>query len=242
MFIQNRLGLIESTETMLSQQNRLTKVTNNLANVDTPGFKKEDVTFWEMLFQANDGRQRVGKAIKDVTDFSLGALQETGNPLDFAISGEGFFRVQTPDGVRYTRAGSFTVNNQGQLVTPNGHLVLSGGGAIIIDGNEVSVATDGSISVDGQEAGTIAISRFTNPAALIKEGQNLFAAPDEAGEGPAAAFSVKQGYVEKSNVDVISAMTALIDLNRAHATQQKVIQTFDAMDERAISRVGKLNS
>lgn len=242
MFIQNRLGLIESTETMLSQQNRLTKVTNNLANVDTPGFKKEDVTFWEMLFQANDGRERVGKAIKEVTNFTPGPIQQTGNPLDFAIGGDGFFRVQTPEGVRYTRAGNFTVNNQGQLVTPQGHVVLSDGGALVIDGNQVSVAADGSISVDGQEAGALSVVRFNDPSALQKTGQNLFSAPPEAGEEQALDFSIKQGYLEKSNVNVISAMTALIDLNRAHATQQRLIHTFDAMDERAISRVGKLNS
>lgn len=241
MYIQNRLGLIESAETMLAQQNRLTKVTNNLANVDTTGFKKEDLTFWEMLYTTNEDRQRVGKAIKEVTDHSLGAMQETGNTLDFAISGDGFFRVQTPDGVRYTRAGEFTVNNEGQLVTPNGHLVLSDGGAVLIDGQDISVATDGNIMVDGREAGTLAVVTFTDPSALQKQGQNLYTAPDGAGEEPALDFSVKQGFLEKSNVNVIKEMTTMIDLNRAHATQQKIIHTFDAMDDKAISRVGKLS-
>lgn len=92
MYIQNRLGLVESTETMLAQTRRLNQLTNNLANVDTAGYKKEDITFWEMLHNTDHQRSRVGKAIHDVTDMQPGAFKETGNPLDFAIGGNGFLR------------------------------------------------------------------------------------------------------------------------------------------------------
>ena len=99
MYIKNRLGLIESVETLMAQERRMDQVANNLANVDTNGFKKENVTFWEMLFTASDQRQRVGKAMKVITDHAQGTMELTGNPLDLAINGKGFFKVQTPRGI-----------------------------------------------------------------------------------------------------------------------------------------------
>ncbi len=242
MYIQNRLGLVESTETMLAQNRRLDQITNNLANVDTAGYKKEDITFWEMLYSTDHDRSRVGKAIHDVTDMQQGVVKETGNRLDFAIGGPGFFKVQTPAGERYTRAGQFMTNNEGQLVTASGDLVLGDGGPIVINGNNISVAGDGSITVDNQPAGTLAIVTFANLADLEKQGQNLFALTGESQEEPAQNFSVKQGYLEKSNVSTMKELTAMIDLNRAYETQQRVVRTIDDMDDKAISRVGRLNS
>ncbi|PLX48395.1 MAG: flagellar basal-body rod protein FlgF [Desulfobulbaceae bacterium] len=241
MYIQNRLGLVESTETMLAQSRRLNQVSNNLANVDTTGYKKEDVTFWEMLYKTDHQRHRVGKAIRDITDMQAGAMEKTGNALDFAIGGNGFFSIQTEAGVRYTRAGEFTINNEGQLVTPAGHLVLGDGGPIQINGRDVSVADDGNITVDGQAAGTLAIVTFAGPADLEKEGGNLFRPVDGAQEEAAEEFSIKQGYLEKSNVNTMKELTAMIDLNRAYQTQQKVVRSIDDMDDKAISRVGRLN-
>lgn len=241
MYIQNRLGLVESTETMLAQSRRLNQVSNNLANVDTTGYKKEDVTFWEMLYKTDHQRHRVGKAIRDITDMQAGAMEKTGNALDFAIGGNGFFSIQTEAGVRYTRAGEFTINNEGQLVTPAGHLVLGDGGPIQINGRDVSVADDGNITVDGQAAGTLAIVTFAGPADLEKEGGNLFRPVDGAQEEAAEEFSIKQGYLEKSNVNTMKELTAMIDLNRAYQTQQKVVRSIDDMDDKAITRVGRLN-
>jgi len=163
MFIQNRLGLIECTETMLAQSQRLNQVTNNLANVDTSGYKREDLTFWEMLYTTNEDRQRVGKAIRLTTDHEQGAAVETGNQLDFAISGKGFFKIQTPDGVAFTRSGQSHPNHQGQLITPAGHLVLGKGGPIVINGNHVSVSEKGNIQVDGQTMDQFQIVQFADP-------------------------------------------------------------------------------
>ncbi len=242
MYIQNRLGLVESTETMLAQNRRLNQITNNLANVDTAGYKKEDITFWEMLHKTDHARSRVGKAIHDITDMQPGVVKETGNALDFAIGGDGFFKIQTPAGVRYTRAGQFLTNNEGQLITPNGDLVLGDGGPVVISGDNISVADDGNITVDGQQAGILAIVTFANLADLEKQGQNLFAATGESQEEPAENFSVKQGYLEKSNVITMKELTAMVDLNRAYETQQRVVRTIDDLDDKAISRVGRLNS
>jgi flagellar basal-body rod protein FlgF len=243
MFIKNRLGLIEGTETMLAQGQRLNQITNNLANVDTPGYKKEDITFWEMLYTTNQNRQRVGKGLKILTNHQEGSAKNTGNQLDFAISGNGFFKLQTPQGVRYSRAGNFLLNSEGQLINPDGHLVLGDGGPIVINGNEVSIATDGSLRVDGANAGRFDIATFANLSEIEKEGTNLFRLKKEGGqEVPATDFAVRQGFLESSNVSLVSEMTTMLDLHRAYETQQKVIRTFDEIDAKAISTVGKLTS
>ena len=242
MYISNRLGLIECTESMMAQEQRLNQVTNNLANIDTPGYKREDLTFWEMIFTTNDDRGRVGKAVKLLTNYEEGAASVTGNTLDFAINGNGFFKVQTPEGVRYTRAGSFDMNSEGQLITPSGHLVLGEGGPITIQGDDVSLSTDGGLLVDGRDAGRLDIVTFSDLAGLEKEGLNLFRLTEGNQELEAEKFTVKQGVVEKSNVNTVMEMTRMIDLHRAYETQQKLIHTIDEMDDEAIRKVGKLTS
>jgi len=166
--------MTEAAETMLAQQNRLDQVANNIANVDTAGFRREKVTFWEMLYRANDNRQRVGKGMKPVTDQSSGPVKMTGNPLDVAIQGEGFFKIQTPGGVRYTRAGNFLLNEQGQLAMPGGNLVLGDGGAIVLGEGQVSIGRDGTIAQNGAVVGQLAVVSFADKAALEREGVNLF--------------------------------------------------------------------
>jgi len=240
MYISNRLGLIENTETMMAQEQRLNQVSNNLANVDTPGYKRDDLTFWEMIFNASDDRNRVGKALKLLTNQEEGAASATGNTLDFAINGNGFFKVQTPEGVRYTRAGSFGLNSEGQLITPSGHLVLGEGGPITIEGDDVSLSSDGGLLVDGRDAGRLDIVTFSDLAGLEKEGLNLFRLTEGNQEFEAEKFTVKQGFVEKSNVNTVMEMTRMIDLHRAYETQQKLIHTIDEMDDEAIRKVGKL--
>ncbi|MFO7760279.1 MAG: flagellar basal-body rod protein FlgF [Desulfobia sp.] len=241
MDIQNRLGLIECTETMLAHSQRLNQTSNNLANVNTDGYKKEKVTFWEMLYKTSGDRPRVGKALKQVTDHEQGAIKQTGNQLDFAINGEGFFKVMTKNGPGYTRAGHFLVNNQGQLVTPNADLVLGEGGPINIRGRNISVAEDGTISENGVVVNRLVLVNFDNLNSLEKYGKNLFRpAGEDSNEIPVNNPSVKQGYLEASNVNTVNEMTDLIDLQRAYASQQRVISSFDELDEMAITRLGRL--
>ncbi len=137
MYVQNRLGLIEGVETMRAQEERMNQIANNLANVDTVGYKRENLTFWEMLHRTESHRLRVGKAIKLLTDFQQGAAEVTGNPLNVLLKGRGFFKVQTPEGIRYTRAGNFALNSTGQLVTQEGYQVLGEGGTIAVEGREL---------------------------------------------------------------------------------------------------------
>ncbi len=241
MYIQNRLGLIEATESMIAQTKRLNQITNNLANVDTTGYKREDLTFWEMMYKADNQPERVGKAIHDVTNLSEGSFQQTNNPLDLAIHGNGYFKVQTPEGDRLTKAGQFLVNDQQQLVTQQGYPVLVGGASLTIDGNDIAIAKDGSVSVDNKFLGMLEIVTAANTDDLQKTGQNLFEIINGGAEEPATEITVHQGYLEKSNVSTIAEMTAMIDLQRAYQTQQKIISSIDDMDSKAISRVGKLN-
>jgi len=244
MFIHNKLGLLESVETLLNQEQRLNQVSNNLANVDTPGFKKESVTFDEMLYRVNRSRQRVGKGLHINTVHQQGVVQKTDAPLDLAISGEGFFRVQTPAGVRYTRAGNFQRNNEDLLVTANGYPVLGDAGPITLTGegltgSKVDVAPDGRVSIDGAQVNRLTVVT-ADPQALKKEGENLFRLADGGVEEAAPNFRLLQGHLEKSNVNTVTEMTEMIDLFRAYEGQQKMIQAVDDLDDLAVRKVGSL--
>ena len=241
MFIQNRLGMTEGTETMLAHERRMDQIANNLANVDTAGYKKEGVTFWEMMFTAADRRPRVGKALKLLTDQQQGSAKQTGNTLDFAINGDGFFKIQTPAGVRYSRNGNFTLNSQGQLSTFDGNLVMGDGGPITLTDQNIQVGRDGQISANGVPISRLELVSFPDLKGLEKEGANLFRPKaGTAQEQPVGTPNIQQGYLEGTNVNVVSEMTEMIDLQRAYQSQQKAIQTTDDIDQQSTSRVGKL--
>ena len=241
MFVQNRLGMIEGTETMLAQEHRMDQIANNLANVDTSGYKKEDITFWEMMFKAADNRSRVGKGLKILIDQQQGIPKQTDNALDFAINGEGFFTIQTPAGIRYTRNGNFTLNNQGQLSTADGNLVLGDGGPITLADQNIQVGRDGQINANGQQISRLGLVTFPDLQGLEKEGANLFRLKaGTAEQQPVAMPNIQQGYLEGANVNTVTEMTEMIDLQRAYQSQQKAIQTTDDIDQQSTSRVGKL--
>lgn len=242
MFIHNRLGMVESVETLIAQQQRLNQVSNNLANVDTAGYKKESVTFDEMLYNVTRNRQRVGKALNILTNHGQGVTEQTGNPLDLALSGPGFFRVQTPQGVRYTRAGNFELDADGQLKMPNGAQVIGEGGPVVVEGEKVVIDRAGRVLVDGQVVNQLSIVTFADLRDLAKEGENLFRVKNETTqEQPVEGVEVKQGYLEKANVNTIEEMSELIDLQRAYEGQQKMIRAIDDIDNLAVRRVGSLN-
>lgn len=243
MYVQNNLGLTEGVETMRAQEERMNQISNNLANIDTVGYKREDVTFWEMLHRTESKRLWVGKGLKLHTDFQQGAAKLTGNPLDVLLQGRGFFKVQTPQGIRYTRAGNFALNATGQLVTQDGYQVLGNGGTITIDGSDVVIDRDGDVIVDGKQVNKLQIADFANLNDLEKEGSNLFRLKPGAsgGEIPAQNARVVQGSLEQSNTNGVVELTDMIDLQRNYEAQQKVVQAFDTIDGQAVNQVGKLS-
>ena len=240
-----------------AQQSQLDVISNNLANVSTNGFKRSRAVFEDLLYQtvrqpgAQSSQQtqipsglQFGTGARLVTTahlFTQGNLQQTQNPLDLAVNGNGFFQVLLPDGTTaYTRDGSFQKDNQGQIVTSDGYPVTPN---ITIPSNAltVTVGTDGTVSITQQgsaattQIGTIQVATFINPAGLQSVGQNLYLETAASGTptpntpGTNGAGSVNQGYVETSNVDVAEELVSMIQTQRAYELNSKVISTSDAM-------------
>ena len=181
------------------------------------------------------------------TDFTHGSLKNTGNDFDLALAGDGFFCVQKPDGVHYTRKGNFTLNAEGVLVTGNGYPVVGDGGEIEVKGSEnphqfkkFTVDEEGNVSVDGKQVGSLRIVNFPEPGKLMKMGDTLFkAAENSPPPVKAEDFKVSQGFVELSNVDVVKMMTEMIEVLRGYESYQKVIRTADEASSKSINEVGK---
>ncbi len=234
-----------------AEQQRLDILANNLANVQTAGYKADRVLFRSYLPAAQTaaaGSPGTDESLPDNyhvafagtrTDFSQGSIHSTGNPLDMAINGAGFFTVQTSNGPAYTRNGEFTRNANGDLVTSDGDPVLGQRGPIRIDGSRVNVDSKGVVSVDGATVDTLAVVGFANPEQLKKIGGSLFSAP--AGISPVdfpKESTVSQGVIEESNVNAVSMMVEMIDTLRGYEAYEKAIQSVDQNDSQAIGDVG----
>jgi|UniRef100_A0A832EXS1 flagellar basal-body rod protein FlgG len=242
---------------MQGQQTNIDVIANNLANVNTVGFKRSRADFEDLIYQTQKeagvnttsntveptGIQiGLGTQLADVSkNFMQGSLQETGNPLDLAIQGSGFFQITMPDGtIAYTRAGDFKLDNNGRIVTTDGY-PLSPEITVPQDTTSISVGNDGTISVleAGQttptQLGQIQLAFFANPAGLKAIGQNLFQQTVSSGTptlgtpGINGLGTINQGYLEMSNVSVVQEMVDMIAAQRAYETNAKVIQTSDQM-------------
>lgn len=242
---------------MKAQQTNLDVIANNLANVNTTGFKKERAEFEDLLYQIDrepgapvepgstvpTGIQvGVGSRVAS-TDrlMGQGTVQVTDNPLDLMIQGKGFFQIAMPDGsTAYTRAGSFKVDAQGQVVTSDGYL-LEPPITVPEDAMEIAVGENGAVSVKTagsstfEEIGQIELARFVNPAGLLAVGKNLFLETDASGTpvvsnpGEDGMGSLVQGSLEMSNVQVVDEMVSLIVAQRAYEASSKAVQTADDM-------------
>lgn len=215
---------------------QLDYVTNNLANANTPGFKGEYLHYSQMT-QAEGLAPDSGRII---VNFSPGMLQETGNSLDAALKGDGFFVVEYQGGRAYTRQGNFSVDENGYLTTAFGDRALGESGPIRVDGDRISIDEQGRVLSDGDEAGRLRIVRFENPQVLQRRGSGLFSDPGNAGETPVDAPGLKSGTLELSNVNVVQEMVRMIDIQRTFEAYQKVIHTMADQDKLSTSRVGKL--
>jgi flagellar basal-body rod protein FlgG len=225
----------------LVQTRRLELVTQDLANVNTAGYKGERLVFREVLEAPPKPDERIGGQVvvtEQRTDFSNGNLRPTGNPLDLALMGEGFFSVQTAAGVRYTRQGAFSLSVNNTIVTPAGEAVLGKSGPIRVDGDKVDITADGAVLVDGEEVDRLKIVRAEDPRRLVRQGQTLFRAGD-ADVQPAEAHVV-QGGLEEANVNPIESMVALIDLQRQFEAYERAMRTMDSVTEKVVDQTGRL--
>jgi len=237
-------GMIDAVRACLKEELRMDVVTNNLSNAATIGFKKHRIAFQDAL----DGAQasEVGTPpdpalVRTEVDFSPGDVRSTGNPLDLAIHGRGFFKVQTPEGVRYTRKGNFTLDTQGYLVTQQNNYVLGQGGPIQVPTGTITVDADGTVYVDNEEQGRLDLVDFERPESLDMTGLALFANPSGDPEiGLDFQSRVEQGYTEQSNVDVAEEMVSMIHSLRAFESYQKAIQVLDELNNRVINEVSRL--
>lgn len=224
--MENSLTIALARQSVLGRQ--MDVIATNLANLETAGFKAENMIFTEHLEQTQEGELlSLVHDVGFVRDLSEGPMVGTQSPLDLAIHGEGYFAVDTPDGERYTRHGVFQLDDTGRIVTTDGHPVLNSGGAPIsvpLDTASISITRDGTVSADTQEIGKIKLVRFENPQALSKIGSGLYEA---IGQSPTTDpdSQVMQGMVENSNVKGVVEMTRMIDTVRSYQAAAKLADT-----------------
>jgi flagellar basal-body rod protein FlgG len=249
---------------MEAQQTQLDVISHNLANVSTNGFKRGTAVFEDLMYQnlrqvgaaSTEQSQlptglQLGLGVRTVAtsrNFTEGSMQQSGNQLDVAIRGNGFFQITLPDGtIGYTRDGGFQVDAQGRVVTASG-LPVANGITVPANATKVSISADGTVSatVPGNAApqpiGTIALASFINPAGLEPRGQNLFTETAASGQpqggtpGANGLGTVMQGFLETSNVNVVQELVTMIQTQRAYEMNSKAIQTSDQM----LQRLGQL--
>ncbi|RKZ07828.1 flagellar basal-body rod protein FlgF [bacterium] len=233
-------GLTFAAKAMKNQVAHNDVIANNLANVNTTGFKKEIAVLHSGT--GKDTKEETG--LFTVTSFIEGALVRTERPLDIAIEGKGFFVVDTDKGEMYTRNGAFAKDSEGYLVTADGDKVSSTSGDIQLPAGNIEVSQEGVISVNGSEVGRLKIVRFDNPEKLEKVGSNLFKAPDGiTGEDVAEdEVSVLSGYIEQSNVNVIKEMTDMISALKAYEIAQKAVKSEDDILQQLTRTVGRVEN
>jgi len=258
-------GMFSGLFAALTTEHRMNFIANNLANVNTRGYKRETLSFKDTmptfafdeirepilnlkstpLFPEPMNAARVRIAVSN-TDFSQGAMQYTGNDLDVAINGDNaFFRVNTPTGQYLTRNGAFVLSGDGILMTPQGYTVQGAGGVIGIPPGtrHVQISGDGQVLADGNVIDQLTLVSVNNPQNLEKMGGNLFRPRDgvQVVEGNAydAGARVEQGFTESANVEVVSEMVNMIEVQRQFEAYQKVMQTSDTLDRAANEKVGR---
>ncbi|MBR3635250.1 MAG: flagellar hook-basal body protein [Lachnospiraceae bacterium] len=255
-------GLYTAYTGMLNEQHRMDVLTNNLANSDTHGFKKEGATsqaFDTVLgYKIKDisdapyiargiGNMNLGVKIgENYTDYSQGPFRVTGNTYDVAIAGDGFFNVEFTNkagvkSTKYTRDGAFTVNKEGYLVTKDGDYVLDAkDNRIKVDPvRDVSIDTRGNVFQDGASIATIKITDFEDYNYLEHYGENYYQ-PVQGAKEKTADYSINQGYLETSNVQVVQEMVEMISVSRQYESNQRIITTIDSTLEIASKQLGKV--
>ena len=219
------------------QMRRLDVAAQDLANVNTSGYKGQRLTFSEVLANRLQGSERPGGLVavgEQRTSFFQGEIQTTGSPFHLAIDGDGLFVVQTPRGERYTRNGSFTMKSDGTIVTAQGDALLGEGGPLQVTGGKMEVAADGTVTSSEGEVGKLKIVRFADSQKAVKEGSNLFLT---AGKNIQVASDVRvmQGWLEQSNVSPVDNMVSLIMIQRQFEAYERAMALMDSVTHKMIA-------
>ncbi|MBO8167997.1 MAG: flagellar basal-body rod protein FlgF [Thermoanaerobacteraceae bacterium] len=244
-------GLYTAASGMVTQQLKEENIANNLVNANTPGYKRHETvlkSFPEVLLWrlGNGDREKIGKVAngtlidETVTIHQPGPVEETGRALDFALIGKGYFRIETPQGIRYTKNGHFRLNSEGYLVTEAGCFVLGRKGRIKLGTEDIKVNEQGNIVVDGRTVDRLDIARLHNPGSLVKEGNSLFRATADTVEDADVPVTVRQHMLEKSNVNLIKEMVDMMAVLRSFEANQKVVQAYDQVLEMSARDIGSL--
>jgi flagellar basal-body rod protein FlgF len=238
-----------SLSRQIALQRQMDVVANNMANINTTGFKAENLLFEEYKmpvardrdFAWNDQILSYTEDWATVHDTTPGAIEQTGNPLDVALQGDGYFAVDTPAGERYTRAGAFQIDNTGTLVDLSGNPVLTEAGPVTFTAADGDILIDpaGNISTAQGNKGRLKVVEFADPQALQHEGGNLLSG---AGANPATDTRVLQGSIEKSNVSGVTEMANMIRVSRAYETLSTLMQQQSDLRRTAISRLGDMTA
>lgn len=222
-------GIYDLIDGSMTQQLRFETIANNMANSNTNGFKKDIISFYEALDM---------QSISD-TDFSQGPLRYTGNELDVALSSKGFFKIETPNGLRYTRDGAFSINVEGILVTGSGDTVSGQNGPINVEGGEVYIGRDGQVVVNNESVDKILVVDFDEHQLLRKEGGSYYSYQGENnGVSTAPDTEIQHKYLEGSNVNPTQEIVKMIETYRAFESVEKAIQSIDALTGEMVNDVG----
>ncbi len=220
------------------KQTQMDLISHNIANANTAGFKKDRIAFKEYLTTAvnasvPDEPMTLGGNYYIATDFSSGPIIKTGNTLDLAIDGEGFFALE---GNKYTRGGNFRISGDGFLVTQNNIKVLGSGGPISIEGEKIEILSNGEIFVNNESAGILKVVNFQDQSVLKRLDGSIFSS-DKAGE--ASTSQVMQGHIEGSNVEAIREMVNMMTALREFESYQKIIRSFDEASSKVVNEMGR---
>ncbi len=265
-------GLYTAVSGSMAQNLRLETVANNLANVNTPGFKRDSQVFREYLtanekppsviqvpkvpasiesfYDMQGGDKSYVEGVGTFSDFAQGGLKSTGNALDLAIDGSGFFEIATPNGVRFSRNGAFSLDGQGQLVTKEGWPVLKKADPGVAPdqrtlkipvGAAFAIGENGDVTIDGEVLGQISLVELSDRNALHKEGSSIYSIKPNMNPQitNVAHPNLKQGFIETSNVNIVQEMTDMISATRLFESTQKAIQAYDSMADKLVNVVPK---
>jgi len=241
-------GLYIASQGMTALAQKQDQIANNLANVNTTGFKQSGLftaAYQNHLKNDNDQvfANREFKVDEVYIDYTEGTMRSTGSDLDMCIKGSGFFKVMTDDGVRYTRNGNFSLNNEGLIVTGDGSKLMGTEGYMRVEPNmKVTISDSGEVIQNGESKGVIKIVDFHKPYEMKRHGNSYFTPLDtvEAVELQSQGFFVKQGFLETSNVDMIRNMVQMITTYRNYEADQKALHSQDETLQKAVNEVGKV--